>query len=45
MGMLLSVKHFLLLLAVDVLDAVRESVQKFKALYIGSLPVSKAMGR
>uniref|UniRef100_A0ACB8EC98 Uncharacterized protein n=1 Tax=Sphaerodactylus townsendi TaxID=933632 RepID=A0ACB8EC98_9SAUR len=31
-------------LQVDILDAVSESVQKFKALYIGSLPVSKAMG-
>ncbi|XP_015277800.1 PREDICTED: amyloid beta A4 precursor protein-binding family B member 3 [Gekko japonicus] len=31
-------------LQVDILDAVRESVQKYKALYIGSLPVSKAMG-
>ncbi|XP_066479933.1 amyloid-beta A4 precursor protein-binding family B member 3 [Tiliqua scincoides] len=31
-------------LQVDVLDAVRESVQKYEALYIGSLPVSKAMG-
>ncbi|KAL8194125.1 UNVERIFIED_CONTAM: hypothetical protein K2H54_000669 [Gekko kuhli] len=31
-------------LQVDVLDAVRESVQKYDALYIGSLPVSKAMG-
>uniref|UniRef100_A0A8D0KLA5 Amyloid-beta A4 precursor protein-binding family B member 3 n=1 Tax=Salvator merianae TaxID=96440 RepID=A0A8D0KLA5_SALMN len=31
-------------LQVDILDAVRESIQKYEALYIGSLPVSKAMG-
>ncbi|XP_077166196.1 amyloid-beta A4 precursor protein-binding family B member 3 isoform X2 [Paroedura picta] len=31
-------------LQVDVLDAVGESVQKYEALYIGTLPVSKAMG-
>uniref|UniRef100_A0A7M4E2N7 PID domain-containing protein n=1 Tax=Crocodylus porosus TaxID=8502 RepID=A0A7M4E2N7_CROPO len=29
---------------VDILDAVRQSIQKYDALYIGSLPVSKAMG-
>ncbi|XP_042319933.1 amyloid-beta A4 precursor protein-binding family B member 3 isoform X2 [Sceloporus undulatus] len=29
---------------VDILDAVGESVQKFEVLYIGSLPVTKAMG-
>ncbi|XP_044278793.1 amyloid-beta A4 precursor protein-binding family B member 3 isoform X2 [Varanus komodoensis] len=28
----------------DVLDAVRESLQKYDALFIGSVPVSKAMG-
>ncbi|XP_053102440.1 amyloid-beta A4 precursor protein-binding family B member 3 isoform X10 [Hemicordylus capensis] len=31
-------------LQVDILDAVQESLQKYEALYIGSLPVSKAMG-
>ncbi|XP_061490388.1 amyloid-beta A4 precursor protein-binding family B member 3 isoform X1 [Rhineura floridana] len=31
-------------LQVDILDAMRESVQKYEALFIGSLPVSKAMG-
>ncbi|XP_019362136.1 PREDICTED: amyloid beta A4 precursor protein-binding family B member 3 isoform X2 [Gavialis gangeticus] len=31
-------------LQVDILDAVRQSIQKYDALYIGSLPVSKAMG-
>lgn len=31
--------------AADILDVVRESVQKYKAFYIGSLPVSKSMGR
>uniref|UniRef100_A0A8D2JH33 Amyloid beta precursor protein binding family B member 3 n=1 Tax=Varanus komodoensis TaxID=61221 RepID=A0A8D2JH33_VARKO len=35
---------FFLLLAADVLDAVRESLQKYDALFIGSVPVSKAMG-
>ncbi|XP_067323839.1 amyloid-beta A4 precursor protein-binding family B member 3 [Anolis sagrei] len=29
---------------VDILDAARESVQKYEALYIGSLPVTKPMG-
>ncbi|XP_072854493.2 amyloid-beta A4 precursor protein-binding family B member 3 isoform X1 [Pogona vitticeps] len=31
-------------LQVDVLDAVRESVQKFEGFYVGSTPVPKAMG-
>uniref|UniRef100_A0A8C5SWI8 Amyloid beta protein binding family B member 3 n=1 Tax=Laticauda laticaudata TaxID=8630 RepID=A0A8C5SWI8_LATLA len=31
-------------LQADTLDVVRQSVQKYKALYIGSLPVSKSMG-
>ncbi|XP_013922189.1 PREDICTED: amyloid beta A4 precursor protein-binding family B member 3 isoform X1 [Thamnophis sirtalis] len=31
-------------LQADILDVVRESVQKYKAFYIGSLPVSKSMG-
>ncbi|XP_026556723.1 amyloid-beta A4 precursor protein-binding family B member 3 [Pseudonaja textilis] len=31
-------------LQADILDVVRQSVQKYKALYIGSLPVSKSMG-
>ncbi|XP_029439315.1 amyloid-beta A4 precursor protein-binding family B member 3 [Rhinatrema bivittatum] len=31
-------------LQVDILDAVRQSVQKYEALYVGSLPVSKPMG-
>ncbi|CAM5160356.1 unnamed protein product [Natator depressus] len=31
-------------LQVDILDAVRQSIQKYEALYIGSLPVPKAMG-
>uniref|UniRef100_A0A8B9SWI7 Amyloid beta precursor protein binding family B member 3 n=1 Tax=Anas platyrhynchos TaxID=8839 RepID=A0A8B9SWI7_ANAPL len=29
---------------VDILDAVRQSIQKYEALYIGSLPVPRAMG-
>lgn len=32
-------------LAVDILDAVRQSIQKYEALYIGSLPVPRAMGK
>ncbi|XP_068815984.1 amyloid-beta A4 precursor protein-binding family B member 3 [Struthio camelus] len=31
-------------LQVDILDAVRQSIQKYEALYIGSLPVPRAMG-
>ncbi|KAM4675002.1 amyloid-beta A4 precursor protein-binding family B member 3 [Discoglossus pictus] len=31
-------------LQVGILDAVRESVQKYEVLYVGSLPVSKPMG-
>uniref|UniRef100_A0A8C3TEU6 Amyloid beta precursor protein binding family B member 3 n=1 Tax=Chelydra serpentina TaxID=8475 RepID=A0A8C3TEU6_CHESE len=31
-------------LQVDILDAMRQSIQKYEALYIGSLPVPKAMG-
>uniref|UniRef100_A0A8D0HHA3 Amyloid beta protein binding family B member 3 n=1 Tax=Sphenodon punctatus TaxID=8508 RepID=A0A8D0HHA3_SPHPU len=31
-------------LQVDILDAVRQSIQKYEALFIGSLPVPKAMG-
>ncbi|XP_030068783.1 amyloid-beta A4 precursor protein-binding family B member 3 [Microcaecilia unicolor] len=31
-------------LQVDILDAVRQSIQKYEALYVGSLPVSKPMG-
>ncbi|NXI38749.1 APBB3 protein, partial [Galbula dea] len=31
-------------LQVDILEAVRQSKQTYKALYIGSLPVSRAMG-
>uniref|UniRef100_A0A8C4YCR8 Amyloid beta protein binding family B member 3 n=1 Tax=Gopherus evgoodei TaxID=1825980 RepID=A0A8C4YCR8_9SAUR len=34
----------LLSLAVDIGDTVRQSIQKYEALYIGSLPVPKAMG-
>ncbi|XP_075712401.1 amyloid-beta A4 precursor protein-binding family B member 3 [Rhinoderma darwinii] len=29
---------------VDILDTVRESIQKYEVLYLGSLPVSKPMG-
>uniref|UniRef100_G1KNA4 Amyloid beta protein binding family B member 3 n=1 Tax=Anolis carolinensis TaxID=28377 RepID=G1KNA4_ANOCA len=39
-----SCAHCPLLLAVDILDAARGSVQKYEALYIGSLPVTKPMG-
>uniref|UniRef100_A0A803VAZ5 PID domain-containing protein n=1 Tax=Ficedula albicollis TaxID=59894 RepID=A0A803VAZ5_FICAL len=31
-------------LAVDILEAVRQSMQTYEALYIGSLPVPRAMG-
>lgn len=31
--------------AVDILEAVRQSMQTYEALYIGSLPVPRAMGK
>lgn len=40
-----DVEFLLLLWAVDILDAVGESVRKYEALYIGTSPVSKAMGK
>lgn len=33
------------ILAVDILEAVRQSMQTYEALYIGSLPVPRAMGK
>lgn len=31
--------------SVEFLEAVRQQVQKFQVLYVGTLPVSRAMGR
>lgn len=36
---------FLSCVSVEFLEAVRQQVQKFQVLYIGNLPVSRAMGR
>lgn len=44
-GVPLGVPPISPVLAVDILEAVRQSMQTYEALYIGSLPVPRAMGK